>query len=162
MIRVRTSGGVKAAAAIRLRDASGVLKTVANIRTRDASNVLRLVYSSTAGGAFTVAASPLVAFGGRTGSGALAITSEEVALSITGGAAPYTYAWELVSAIDGTWTIESPSASKTRFVVSAVPVGDSYQATFRCVVTDARGLSSDSADIDVTCTNYGDLGGLLP
>lgn len=161
MIRARTSTGVKAAASLRLRDGAGALKTVASVRVRGASG-LQLVYSSSAGGAFDVAASPLVAFGGRTGTGALTITSEEVALSITGGAYPYSYAWSLVAAIDGTWTIESPSASKTRFVVSGVPLGDSYQATFKCTVTDARGLSSTSADVAVTCTNYGDLGGLLP
>lgn len=161
MIRARTSTGVKAIAALRLRDAGGV-KAIANVRVRDASNVLRLVYSSSTGGAFTVTAVPLVAFGGRTGGGPLSITSEEVSLSITGGAAPYSYAWELISAIDGTWTIESPTESKTRFVVNAVPLGDSYVATFKCVVTDARGASASSANIDVTCTNYGDLGGILP
>lgn len=162
MIRVKTTTGVKAAAEISIRDAAAALKVVANVRVRDAANALKLVYSSSATGAFTVSASPLTAFGARTGAGPLAITSEEVAVTITGGAAPYTYLWSEVSALSGTWSIQNSTSDRTRFTCSGVPLGDSYVAEFKCTVTDARGVSSDSATVTVTCTNYGDLGGLLP
>lgn len=162
MIRVKTTTGVKAAAEVRIRDAAAALKVVGNVWMRDAANALKLVYSSTATGAFTVSASPLTAFGARTGSGGLAITSEEVTVTITGGAAPYAYMWTLVSALSGTWTIQNSTSDRARFTCSAVPVGESYVAKFKCTVTDARGVSSDSATVEVTCTNYGDLGGLLP
>ena len=162
MIRVQTSTGIKAATEVRVRDAGAALQIVGNVWLRDKANALKLVYSSTATGAFTVSASPLTAFGGRTGGAGLTITSEEVGVTITGGAAPYTYAWSLVSAASGTWAIQSATSDRTRFTCSGVPVGDSYIATFKCTVTDARGVSSVSADVEVTCTNYGDLGGILP
>lgn len=162
MIRVKTLTGIKAAAEVSIRDAAAALKVVGNVWLRDAANVLKLAYSSTATGAFTVSASPLTAFGARTGSGGLAITSEQVTVTITGGAAPYTYVWTLVSALSGTWTIQDSTSATARFTCAGVPVGDSYVAEFKCTVTDARGVSSDSATVTVTCTNYGDLGGLLP
>lgn len=162
MIRVKTTTGVKAAAEVSIRDAAAALKVVGSVWLRDAANVLKLAYSSSATGAFIVSANPLTAFGARTGSGPLAITSEEVSVTITGGAAPYTYAWSLVFAYDGTWSIQSSTSDRTRFSCSAVPLGESYVAEFKCTVTDARGVSSDSATVTVTCTNYGDLGGLLP
>lgn len=162
MIRARTLSGVKAASALRVRDGGAVLKTVGNVRVRDASSTLRLVYSSASGGAFTVSASPLVCYGGRAGGATLSVTSEEVSVSITGGSGPYTYAWSLIAAVDGTWAVTAPNADKTNFVVSSVPSGDTYTATFKCTVTDARGLTADSATVQVNCTNYGDLGGILP
>lgn len=162
MIRVKTTTGVKAAAEVSIRDAAAALKVVGNVWMRDAANVLKLAYSSSATGAFLVSASPLTAFGGRTGSGSLTITSEDVTVTITGGAAPYTYLWTELSALSGTWSIQSAASATTRFACSGVPVGDAYVATFKCTVTDARGVSSDSDPVEVTCTNYGDLGGLLP
>lgn len=162
MIRARTSTGVKAASALRVRDASAVLKTAGSVRIRDAAGVLKLVYSSSAGGPFSVTPSSLVAYGGRAGGLLLSVPSEQVAVSVAGGAGPYTYAWSLVLASSGTWTITSPTADKTNFVVANVPAGETYTATFKCTVTDARGLTSDSATIEVNCSNYGDLGGILP
>lgn len=163
MIRARTSTGIKAAAAMRVRDGSAVLKTVGNVRLRDASNTLKLVYTSSgSGGAFAVDASPLVAYGGRAGGATLSITSEEVSVSITGGVGPYTYLWTVVAVSSGTWSISAPNADKTRFIASAVPAFDTHSATFKCTVTDARGLTSDSATVEVNCSNYGDLGGILP
>jgi hypothetical protein len=161
VISARTPSGIKAAAAINLRDAGGALRTAGTIRQRDAVNVLKLIYSAAGGGSFVVAAAPLAAFGARAGGGTT-VTSEQVVATVTGGLAPYSYAWSVISAPSGTWTIQSPVSDRTSFVCAGVPDNDSYVANFKCTVTDSRGIAQDSATVEVTCSNYGDLGGILP
>jgi hypothetical protein len=79
------------------------------------------------------------------------ITTESVSATPTGGLAPFTYNWTLVSSSGLTVvTILFPNSSSTPFTATLSPGGEgaSGSATFTCTATDSLG-SSKSASVNV-------------
>lgn len=68
------------------------------------------------------------------------ITTNSTLASVSGGTAPFTYAWTQYGSSPDTWTINSPSASTTSFTATSVPTGVSATASFKITVTDAAGV----------------------
>lgn len=85
--------------------------------------------------------------GYRSGGGG--VTTNAVALTRTGGLAPFTFAWTRVSG--SAFTADSPTASSTTFSIS-IGNGQSLSATFRCMVTSADGQIA-SIDVLVSATS---------
>lgn len=91
-------------------------------------------------------ASPSSVSGGPAGgSGSPSITNATT-VSVAYGVAPFTYAWEKVSG--GNVSITSPTNATTTF--SSIAADVPTFATFRCLVTDGRGLSAYSNDVTAT------------
>jgi chitodextrinase len=59
-----------------------------------------------------------------------------VVVTATGGAGGYTYAWQYVSGDTGI-TAVSPTSNSTTFTRATVSIGQTYEAYWRCRVTDA-------------------------
>ena len=152
MISVRTSTGLKDIVSAKVRTASG-LKAAAVLSVRTASG-LEVVWS---GVNAIVATIPPNAFGGAANGSSIAVASEVVSVSVTGGKAPYSYVWSKVGAPDSNWLIPFATASETRFQHTAVPAYDSRTASFICTVTDSNGASVASGECDVLVENFGGL-----
>jgi hypothetical protein len=127
------------------------------------------VYS---GGAWRLVANFIPPMGGVTISPSFIFKSSRTSPSITsgtitatpsGGTAPYTYAWTVVSSSPTTVSITSPGLAST--TVTADASSGEVDCTLRCTVTDAVG-SSVSADVDGTFTytpgGFGGGGGPIP
>lgn len=76
------------------------------------------------------------------------VTSDAVSVAVTGGTAPYSYAWAKQSG--GTITAGSPTAASTTFAGATMTVAEGARtAIFRCTVTDANGITG-FCDVTVT------------
>ena len=72
---------------------------------------------------------------------------------VTGGLAPFTYAWTVISFDAGVSpSITSSTAASTSFVQTGVAASDTHTATFRVTVTDSA-AQTDFADVVVSFTN---------
>lgn len=76
--------------------------------------------------------------------------TNETAVSVAGGTAPFTYAW---TSSDGTLGATAPSAASTRFS-AFVEAGDTLSDTFECLVTDAKGQTA-TVTVLASVSNYG-------
>ena len=91
-------------------------------------------------------------------------TTVAVTVTVTGGIAPYSYAWSHVSGDTGV-VVDSPSAATTTF--TATPgLNATKSAIKRCTVTDSTSGTALTKSIDVTATvtdntNFGGGGGGL-
>lgn len=142
--------------AVFMRDAANVLVEVGEEWIRDGSG-LHLVFNG-GGGAFDVEV-PSDVYGAGARNSAIAVTTEQAAVTVTGGTAPYTYQWQRSDAPLGVWTIVAPIAQATGFRCAGVGPGESESAQFTVKVTDANGASVTSTAILATAENYGSLGG---
>lgn len=142
-IRIRDkTNNLRTVGFIRIRDATGVLRNITRVRIRDASNILQTVF----GGYSASATTPV------DGSGSVnPITSPASTVTVTGGNAPFTYAWQAVSNPDGIAIVSSTSNSTT-FRRSIITVGEVIYGTFVCRVTDALGLVVSTNNVDVSLT----------
>jgi hypothetical protein len=79
---------------------------------------------------------------------AASITTPGVSVTATGGTSPYTYAWTRQS---GSTSIsaDSASASVTTFTGTSLVSGSTYNAVFRCTVTD-NAAATATVDVSVT------------
>lgn len=152
MITARNISTAKGIEAVTYRNSASVAKGIATIKIRNASNVLKTVFSQGAGLVIDV---PPSAYGGQSINATVPVTTEVVMATVTGGAAPITYLWELVNDYGNSWTITSPNVASTAFRANAVPAADSQNAIFKCTATDSRGRSVVSININVTADNYG-------
>lgn len=82
--------------------------------------------------------------------GVATATTNEATVTVTGGTAPFTYAWV---STDGAMTATAPTLAATRFSAS-VEGGESASDTFTCTVTDARAQTA-SAVVMASVYNYG-------
>lgn len=78
------------------------------------------------------------------------ITTASTTVTATGGTTPYTYSW---SRISGSTSISANSASSatTTFTGSSLASGSTYQATFRCTVTDGASATK-TVDVSISIT----------
>lgn len=153
MIRVRTSTGPVAIKAIRVRRPGGETKAVFAGSLRNTTALKRFFTQS---GTITVTADPAAVSGYTALPGSATISTNNTTVTPSGGAAPYTYAWTLVSSDGGTWTIVNSSSATTKFICSGVAADIDYNATFRCTVTDAVG-GTGTVDVPAFASNLGSL-----
>lgn len=90
------------------------------------------------------------------------ITSGLVTATPTGGSAPYTYAWSVLSSSPTTVTIDNPSSAST--TVTADASSGEVNCSLRCTVTDASGstISADVSGSFAYTPDTGGGGGILP
>ncbi len=157
MIALRKAAGLVTQGAVYLRKASGLVEQEVYLRTAAG---LKLIHSPSST-PFTVDISG-DAYGATASPYAQSVTTSNVTVTPTGGAAPYSYAWAEVSGPFADWSILSPSSASTAFRKGLVSPGDNEFATYACTVTDANGNSVVSDTITANVANYGGLGGPIP
>jgi hypothetical protein len=109
------------------------------------------------GGALSLSLST-TAIGGRAGTGATAMTtSNSATVTPSGGLAPYSYAWSVVSS-DGqaTYTIDSSTLSTTTATATSLggPLPSSCGCTIHCVVTDSLGATATSDIVNASFATF--------
>lgn len=102
------------------------------------------------GGNLTASVSPDQADGSIYRKTPGTVTTGTVAASGSGGATPYSYAWQVD---DATWKATASMSGTTAFQSPVLAAGDSASTMARCVVTDANGLTSTTPDVVVTASN---------
>ena len=119
---------------LQIRDGTNTPRDIQQLFARDSNNVPRLIFSLAP--PMSAGASPSTVSGTTLGTGS-AIT-DSATCTPSGGTAPYSYAWEVVS-FDGpvTPTAVTPSNATTGFRQTSIGIGESYSAVFRCMVTDS-------------------------
>lgn len=120
---------------LQIRDGTNTPRSIQQLWARDSNNVSRLIWSLAP--PMSASASPSTVSGFTSGTGT-AVTDAATATP-TGGTAPYTYAWELVShdVAFPTPSAVSPTTAATTFIQTGIGVGESASAIFRCLVTDS-------------------------
>lgn len=81
---------------------------------------------------------------------AASITTVSTTVTATGGTSPYTYAWTRISGSTSI-TANSASAATTTFTGSSLASGTTYDAVFRCTVTD-NVAATKTVDVTVSIT----------
>lgn len=141
-IKVRSGGVNRTATSIKIK-VSGVLRTVRSIRVMS-GGVLRTAYIGTS--ALSASASPSELSGLNSNfPDPGPATTQSTTVTPSGGVAPFTYSWALISSADGTPAADNPSFATTTFTQS-LGVGQTNIATFRCTVTDSLGATA-TADV---------------
>ncbi|MEW9855933.1 hypothetical protein [Novosphingobium sp. M1R2S20] len=154
MIRVREASGALPIGVVRARGTSG-LQAIATIRVRETDG-LKTVYTDAGPGTFNVSAIPLAPNGAVASSFTSNVTTEVVTVTATGGVEPYTFAFRQTDSATG-WSISVVGNGQARFTRSSVGQGQTWQADFKCEVTDAAGRKIDTPTIQATVTNYGGI-----
>lgn len=154
MIAVQTPSGPKTVAALSILTPSGA-KNIArgSILTPTGAKDF---FVSGSGGGLTVEASPISATGVGSASGTTDVVTNAVTVTVTGGTAPYTYAWDQESG-DAVWSITAPTAMTTRFIAT-VDADSTESGSFSCTVTDARGRTG-TVTVTANAYNYSGLVG---
>lgn len=152
MSGARTSSGMQAFKNISVRDAGNMLRSIKNAFARDAGNASRQIFSAF-GGSTGVIVSPASVRGYGNSNSSIAISTASTAVTVTGGASPYTYAWTQLTGF-GTWAATNPTGAYSSFRRGGVPQGGTeFISTWKCTVTDANGLSADSPVVTATVQN---------
>ena len=112
------------------------------------------VFNAADGGALGASVSPILVTGAQASGSPIPITTAETEARAANGRAPLAFAWS--GGGTGEWSITSPSSPRTAFTCTNVAEGETYTATFTVEITDARGRS-DTASVNASVTNYGDL-----
>lgn len=131
-----------------VRDETNTPRTISEIWVRDTTNTPRLVFSTAS--TLAAVASDYNVFGYESGTGTA--ISNSTTITPSGGTAPYTYAWTVVSYNAGVSpTVNLPTAATTAFTQTSMGPGDYFVAVFRCTVTDA---ALNTVDVDVNGSFY--------
>jgi hypothetical protein len=116
---------------------------------RDASGVLRTVFTY-----LSVALNVSEVYGSNSGlASSGSVTTASVTSTVSGGTAPYTYAWSKRSGHSAI-TINTPTASSTSFTVNPAFDGPAYVAEIILTVTDVNGAVAVSAVLYVEISWY--------
>lgn len=154
MITLRTSAGDKAIAAMTLRTPSGDKGIArATLRTPTGDEV---IFDATSSESLPASSSPINAVGAETSDADTNVETNFVTVTVTGGTEPYLYLWTQISGTPSDWSINSTNSRTTSFTGLDVPGGGSFEAIFRCSVSDARGRTG-SVDVNARAINYGDV-----
>lgn len=140
---IDTGGTNRAITQLRIIDAGGTDRVITEMRIIDTGGTDRVIYTTAS--ALSVSVSDdLVS--GLTNSGT-AITNSTTATA-SGGTAPYTYAWTLISYSHPSVapTVQSPTSATTSFVQTSIGTGEYFDAVFRVTATDA---ATNTATADV-------------
>ena len=82
----------------------------------------------------------------KTGTTA-SLTTSSVTVTPTGGSTPYTYSWARISGSTSI-AVDSSTAATTTFTGSSLASGTTYNAVFRCTVTD-NAAATKTVDVSV-------------
>lgn len=139
-LRVMHNGALRDVINLKVKDL-GILRNLKTLKVMDGGS-LRLV-ANFVQEMSVVATSPAIDAGDTKG---------PLEANVTGGLAPYTYAWTEVSDPDGiNATINSPTSASTTVTRTGALTGG---ATFRVTVTDALGTVA-SDDIPISWSSSG-------
>jgi hypothetical protein len=131
-----------------IRDATNTPRTIAELWVRDTNNTPRLVFNPSGSATLSVEVAPSFVFGT---SGSSIVTSDPCTATPSGGTAPYTYGWSLVTSdFVPAPSIDSPTADTTTFTQTGLGPGDSANASFTCTVTDDNGITITSTEVGAT------------
>ncbi len=103
--------------------------------------------SNTVSGTLAASAAPSAI--SKTDSGS-SITTASTTVTATGGTSPYTYAWTRISG-STLITADSASAATTTFTGTPLVNNTTYDAVFRCTVTDSA-AATKTVDVTVSIT----------
>lgn len=142
-IRIRAGGALKNIATLSVA-VDGVLRPAKRVRVLR-GNTLREVFSTAA--PLSVALLPEQVFGYSYAPGPAPVTSEVMTATVSGGRAPFTYAWGQ----SGGFFITAPTNASTQF--SKLIFGSSETGIVTCRVTDANGQQATATGF-VELTNY--------
>lgn len=157
MIGIKLEGGLKSLFLRGIMTPAGK-KNIAkgSILTPDGDKVFWDRSSALAGG-LTVTLDPFYAFGGVASGAPVTVGTNVVEASPSGGVAPYTYSWTIDSVGSGVgWYASSSLGASTYFACPDVAYGDTFEAVFKCTVTDARGATGE-VTVNAQVSNYGGL-----
>lgn len=158
-IAVHSGGVTRTVAAMHVR-VGGTTRAVARAWLRDNGALKQFFASmdSQSGGSTNspsgITVSPTGATGFANSAGTTMARSNTVTVTVTGGVAPYTFAWTYVSG--DVVTCNAPTAAATTFSAT-LSASESRYAEWKCRVTDAAGVVADSATVPVTLQNIGEL-----
>ena len=149
-IKVRSASGVKGVNSVRVRGATSTIRA-ARIKVRTGLGVGDLDQVYTGVEAMGVAPASVYydfsAFESSTVSGSIGV-------SITGGLAPFTYSWSVVSFSGSSPpSISSSTAASTNVTQTGLGINEMVTATFQCVVNDSTG-QTDSVQFEAYFTNF--------
>lgn len=141
--------------------AGGVWKTaIPYVKVGGTWKVVTEVWTKVAGvwklASFSASAAPLSQFDTSAGGGK---TFSAVAVTVTGGVAPYNYSWS-VQGTDASWLITTGQGTASCVVRgTGLAQGESAQATAVCTVTDSTGAIAYSNEVSFSYYNEGGSGG---
>lgn len=142
------SNVLRSIAAFRYRDASNVLQTAKAIRYRDASNTLRTLYGLSD---LKATATPDTSEGFGYSAGTVAVTTNAVTISVTGGSGSYTYSYAFPGGLG--WSAVSPTSATTQFRSPGLGPGDNSFETAICTVTDTSNSATTTVNILLSAYN---------
>lgn len=142
--------------ALRLKDTGGTLRTITNLSILDGATPRTLRTLKVMGTdnvtlrtvAVFAAALTLATSGSTTGVTFLSSTCSvgPITATPTGGLAPFTYVWAVIS---GTCTISGGTSASATFIKYGMSPGITEFATVRCTCTDSAGQVA-TVDVDLT------------
>lgn len=132
--------------ALLMRDGSNVQQTVAAGFDRSVANVSELFFNPSGSLTLSVDAAPATVSGTTHGSGT--VTTSTSTATVTGGTAPFTYAWNLVGYTSGTPpTATAPTNDVTAFTQTSLDPDTVETGTWTCTVTDSDGNTATSGEV---------------
>ena len=152
-LKVRHQGALRTITRLSVR-VGGVLRPLKTLKIMD-DGTLRTVASFVP--PMSVAISPTSTSGQTASPSAGMVETSPVVCAPTGGQAPFTYQWSLVSG--AVVNITTPTNASTTF---SYPMFNSTRSgTARCQVTDSLGTIAQ-ADVSFTLTHFASSGGFEP
>ena len=147
---VFANGSWRQLVAIKVR-AGGQWRTVANFTAPPAPPPGGSGSGGGGGGTLSLLLSATIIRGSAAGG---SITTSDVTVTPSGGAAPYTYSWSVVSS-DGftVYNCTSSTTATTAAHAASVNPGVTDTCTIHCVVTDSLGTTATSGNVTASFTN---------
>jgi hypothetical protein len=124
-----------------IRDSANTPRTLTELWIRDLNNVPRLVFNPSGSVTLAVTTNVESVHGRSHGTGTA--TTGSVVATVTGGTAPYTYAWVLTETDSGVpATASNPTAAATSFTQTGLAEDDFVTTTWTVTVADANGVTA--------------------